>query len=275
MGRRPGRSRVPPVLLGLAAVAPALAACAAAGPVLELTPWEPPPGQKCESTEVWHGVAGVVDSTAVAAAVQRLRPADGALLLSVGSRPSREGAPPLAFRIETTLPEADAAALERALEPLYREVVGRSRLLIEVADGNAHRMAQGPSRACPPVVTNRWELARLLTGVARTFEKEASLSVYLQADTTGAVGSARINTGSGDPALDAAVLRAMRHARFHPAVLDTRPVAVWVALDATIVDSCPRGPAGQEWSLPVTDPCTGGRPAFPPPRRRPPPASAS
>jgi len=77
----------------------------------------------------------------------------------------------------------------------------------------------------PPVPTD--------FSVPQSFEFEggrdvAVLSVLV--DEEGQVREATIETGSGSPAFDQAVLRAARVARFRPGIVDCEPVEQWTKM---------------------------------------------
>jgi TonB family protein len=136
--------------------------------------------------------------------------------------------------------------------------------MVEVAEGRVTRLAAGGSRACRPALVNEWEIKRLLTGLARTHQRDASANIWMHVDTLGAVTDQRINRGAGTVLLDAALLRVATRARFHPAQLDRCPVEVWVAMDFSLEIACPPMPDTARWRLPEDDPCRDLHEARPP-----------
>lgn len=241
-----------PTLLGLVV----LVGCASAAPtpLVDLTPWRPPPGQSCQAGGGDFALPTVLDSARAVAAIAALAPADGALLLSVAT--DSAGAVTRFRRIDATVPEPDAAALERALQPLVRGPDRRGRLLVETADGEAARIAVGPSQHCRPAYLNQDEVSRALTRAYLDHGRTGSAEVWMFVDTAGAVEKSQINSGSGDLLLDLAILSASKLTRFRPALLDRQPVPVWVAVTFTVQAGCDRAvPDSLLWQLPMDDPC--------------------
>lgn len=234
-----------------------LAGCAAAAALipLELTPWTPPGGQTCNAFGGDFPVSAIVDSSAAVAAVDRVGGSDGGLLLSVAT--DSTGALSRFTRIETSLPEREADALGAALEPLVRSPDAKprsGRLLVEREDGRMARLAVGASEACRPAIANERVVQHALQQVWEEQRREGQIHAWLFVDTTGAVTESQIRRGTGDLAMDAAIIRAARTARFHPALRDRVPVPVWVALDFTVEVYCPPTDTVR-WQLPADDPC--------------------
>lgn len=230
-------------------VVPLLAAlatgCATPGPQLaELTAWEPPRGQTCRTFPPDGILRARLDTTAVAEAVRSGAPRDGTLLLSV----SVDSTGLDRFRrIETDLPEPDAAALERAVrealapsEPSPSR--GSGRILLRTAGGAVGELTVGAYQTCRPVVANRADTERRLRDLARAGHLPGTASVKMRVDTTGAVVETELANPSQWLERDLDLVRVARQIQFHPAVLDRHRVAVWVVLDLTIRAARPREP---------------------------------
>lgn len=169
-------------------------------------------------------------------------------------------------RIEASLPEPEAAALQAALEPLIRGAPGEGRggrLLIERAGGRVTRLAVGPSQACRPLVADAREAQRALEDLYHLHGREVSAEVLLHVDTAGRVDEGQVFRATGDPILDAGILGAGKRAVFHPARIDRVPVPVWVQMTFTVEVACPPGDTVR-WQLPPGDPCRNPRARRPP-----------
>lgn len=89
-----------------------------------------------------------------------------------------------------------------------------------------------------PVPTNLKELAdsleanrpAALDGAAST----ATAVVWLHVGTAGSVLETRIHTGTGSDPIDAMFLRVAAVLRFDPAILDEKPVDVWIRIPFTV-----------------------------------------
>jgi TonB family protein len=222
-----------------------MGACSSAsGPaVTDLTPWSPPEGQRCTPTGPTHTVAELLDTTALAGRISEASPADGDNLASVraghGDRPLR------LHPVETTLPPHDAEVVEAAIRATARSWDTEKdrpggRLHVGVAGGTATTVALGPTQACTPDIINERELAAHLEDLAKAERRSGTANVWIFVGTSGTADSVRINRSTGRPTLDLAMARIARRARFHPALLDRRRVAVWVAIDLSIRCDRPR-----------------------------------
>jgi TonB family protein len=248
-----------PTFLVLGAFLAAACGTAAARSPLELSPWDPPRAQACGAFGGDFPLSAIMDSAAAAAAAEPVIASDGGLLLSVGI--DTTGARSRFRAIETTLPAQEADALASALEPLVRGRPGAGesgRMLVERTEGRI-RLAVGPSESCRPAIADPRETKRALEDVYRQHRREGSAHVRLHVDTAGLVDAGHIERGTGDPVLDAAILDAGRRARFHPALIDRQPVAVWVALDLVVEVACPPADSLRGGFVPHDDPCHRSR----------------
>lgn len=241
------------------------ASAAGGAPLLQLSDFAPASGQACNISGGHFPLQVLVDSAAAVAAVDALRPGDGAVVLSVST--DSTGARARYRRIETTWEPSAAEAVQEALAPL---IGGRSpralrgRLLVQRA-GATTQLAVGASQFCRPALANRPDIQKGLIEVYRKHFREGTVNVWLFVDTTGAVTRAQIQRGTGDIAFDASVLEVGRRARMHPALDDRQPRPVWASLDLTVqlAQLCP-GRDSLIFAPGSPDPCR----SIPPRRRR-------
>ena len=214
-----------------------LAGCATApnATVMELTPWSPPRGQPCSAQPIDFPLEAVVDSAAADSALRSAAPGDGAILVSV--RVDSAGEVSRFHRIETTFAEVDAGRVEAGLRGALRGTEGKGRagrLHAAVTGGAVTALEIGATETCRPVIADQQPVRSALLEVYQFLRREGTVNVWLFVDTTGAVTKGHVNRGTGDMAFDAAVLEAGKRGRFHPALVDRRPIGVYVALDLIV-----------------------------------------
>lgn len=254
-GRPPGRRLAFALAAGLL-IAGCGGAAAAAKVVPEISPWTPPDGQRCSAAGGGFAIGAILDSVAAVRAVEAVGPADGALLLSVSV--DSTGTLSRFHVIETTLPEPEAEPIAAEIEGVVRGETARRRLgriLLEVADGRVTVLRSGASRTCLPAIANEPAVQRALAAQHRTLGEVGSAVVWLFVDTAGNIERSHVQISSGDPELDRAILEAGRTARFHPALIDRAPVAVWAQIRLTLEPYCPPSMASERIELPLDDPC--------------------
>jgi TonB family protein len=230
---RPSATVLAPLMA--AAVVALLAGCAGVRPgPLELSAWEPPPGQSCAVGTDPAALTELMDSAALVAVVAGIGPPDGAVLASLHIDSAGNGSGRV---IEATWadPMADrvAAAIVGALSDTVPGPV-RFRSRLRVGDGRVEELVVGPGEHCRPAAANPDQIRDQLNELYRVLGRTGSVNVWLHVDSTGVVDEVQVRRSSGDAFLDQALARVASSAAFHPALLDRRPVAVWVALDLTL-----------------------------------------
>lgn len=123
-------------------------------------------------------------------------------------RPASKGAPP-AFRVHVRLGPAPTIALERSV--LCRP------LTVEHGGGEI-RIAYG-----------RVESAEAAAGVMPSRPRPITITPSLRISATGQVEEVNLGAGTGEHEVDRSIREKLLAWRFHPALLDGRPVAVWVS----------------------------------------------
>ncbi|MGK7313363.1 MAG: energy transducer TonB [Candidatus Longimicrobiales bacterium M2_2A_002] len=222
------------------------AACAASPELVELSEWRAPALQPCETREPEGDIHALVDSAALAHRIAGLGLADGSLLLSVLVD---SAAVQRLHRIETSLPPADAEQLEDLMTGAMEDGPGgpaHGRFLARVRDGGLVDLRLAAYQGCRPRLTNARVLRWRLDQVGQRIRKEGTAEIWMFVDTAGRVEKAMVEESAGE-ALDTAFVRVARTARFQPALIDRRPLSVWVAMKFALADST-------EWPRPDRQP---------------------
>ena len=228
------------VALGLAGlVAIGATACGSAPvPSSTLSDWQPPPGQRCMLAlgdwEALPPMAQLADSLALVQAAAQWLEGSGHAVYSI--RFDSAGTPASAHAVESSLgAEATAELGERVRAAFLPRAEGAPRYLrVRVEADGVVEARLGASQECMPALRNREEVSRLLEGVARRLGISGTARLWIFVATTGEALETRVDTTSGDPLLDEHMRTVGMQMRFHPALADRVPVAVWVALPLTV-----------------------------------------
>ncbi len=235
-------------VLVLGACAPAAQSLAsdsatASAPVLSLSEWRAPSGQRCvvrpEPTPL-PAFGALFDSVAVAAVASEF-PARGAALYSVAI--DSLGILSELRLIESTLPEEEAVALQdtlihfaksggseaREVRPEVRNIHVRVRL----DTGGTPGMRVGYSEECPPEMRDRRHLERLLAEANARARRSGQVELWIFIGEDGRVRQARVVGSSGDTFLDGIAVGLVSQIEFSPALLDRKPVPVWTKFPIT------------------------------------------
>jgi hypothetical protein len=218
-----------------------LGACASGTAGYErLLRWDPPSGQECAAVSApdhLPPVSELVDSVAVVDVPGRVIFA--LAFDSVGD----PGAPRV---VESDLSADEAEAVARAVESAVRHQPPSPRftVLLLLEPGSVR---VGRSEGCPPVLTNRVEIQREVSGRVGEYRQGSArpplprrpVVVDVRVDTTGIVVDRRLHQISGNPDIDRIVLEVAGGMTFHPARLNGRAVEVWSRVPVTLIPPPP------------------------------------
>jgi len=213
---------------------------------LFLTPWRPPPGQRCSVRKKRIPDVGLLlDTVALrrtlahfgpGSAVGTLAywPADTAWHEAYGPRPDS------VVIVETTYPESLRVPLRAALLDAVR---GRTpeRLLIRLDLGSHLRVRLAPALECPPAVRSKADLRRY-TAALESFGAppgRAVLQFLVRPD--GSLTAFQLRISSGDRDFDRAALSAVPLLSFHPGLINQIPVPGLVRIPIELL-AARRGP---------------------------------
>lgn len=136
--------------------------------------------------------------------------------------------------IESDLPETEQQRLAEALRSNLVTPPSARALRLRVELRNGVRLAVGRRQVCLPELSNRAEIRRMVASVAVRYGGRASVVLRIRVLEDGTPGEVVIDRSSGDPRLDAEIVHVAQHMRFHPALDDRVPVAVWSAIPVAV-----------------------------------------
>ena len=255
----PRRLAALPLVVGLSACASG----ASPGPVLLAPGWAPPQGQRCELSDTPRqlpSVDQVVDSAALAGELGG-GGAGGYALFTL--RYDTLGMADTVRHAGGDLPAATQTAWYQAVTRRLRErspfpvQVRRGRpqswsVLLRVDAGSPPAIRVGRTEECPPVFTNSYAVQayvqQAFSQLIRTNpiqQRPSRVMMDFVVDSTGAVRGAKVHTSTGAPAVEEIARQAIQQARFHPAVLNRRPVSVKVRMPINFTVAPPQNrPSG-------------------------------
>ena len=209
-----------------------LGACASARTdprSLFLTPWRPPPGQKCSvSKKPVPAVDLLFDTTALGRAVARFGagsvvaalafwPTDTAWHDEFGPRPDS------LVIVETTLPDSLRGPIRAALLGALQDRIA-ARLLIRIDLNREARLRLAPALECPPVVRSQLEVRRYTAAIQSAGAPPGRAVLQFLVRPDGSLAAFTMKTPSGNPELDRVALRTVQLLRFTPELINHVPV---------------------------------------------------
>lgn len=133
------------------------------------------------------------------------------------------------------LPTERVTALQDALPDLLQSVGpdGPRRVRLVISTGPPLVLRTEPAEECMPMLRNRTEISRLLqrTGAGRGV---GGVAADVRVGTDGSPLTVRLEGSSGDPHIDTVLSGAAERMRFHPALIDGYPVALWARIPLTL-----------------------------------------
>jgi TonB family protein len=196
---------------------------------LLLSDWKPPGGQACRTTSApdpLPTLSEVIDSTGLVSAFNReLSSVTGYALLSLAS--DSAGPWTRVRPIESDTEPGVQESLAKIVSTYLKPAGGRWYLRLRVALGDRTHFALGASQMCSSVLRNADEVQRLLKSAADDLTGRGVVVLHVHTDELGRPGEVMVARSSGDRLLDAAAARIASRMRFHPALNDRVPVAVW------------------------------------------------
>jgi len=180
------------------------------------------------------GLDAVTDSAALVTRLAALDSIPGEIIVSVWYAEH-----PAAYAVDAVLPlsvthEAVLAAVSAALRPAQKDSPAAFRIRTQL--GKTPRVVLERSILCNPTTSDGYAvqstvLVGRVTGAApeETPPRNARpVQTGIRVSPTGEVLEASILSGSGIAEVDRALLESLRGQRFRPALLDGRPVEVWL-----------------------------------------------
>jgi len=216
-----------------------LAACASGGSRAELlSDWTPPEGQSCTiaaEPDTLPPVSSLVELDRLRGAIARtLEQPHGHALFSLVY--DSTGTWRRVAVIESDLQQSDQEGLTTLLRSQLK-IPPHPRLRLRLDVGEPIRMAVGRSEGCAPSLRNALEITQRVNAMSSAHARRATVVLRVWVNAEGTPGQAEVARSSGDPRLDAEVRSLARYMRFHPALDDRVPVAVWAEFPVTVGSS--------------------------------------
>jgi TonB family protein len=198
---------------------------------LFLTPWQPPPGQKCSvSKKPVPAAAALFDTAAFGRAVGRFGSSGGVVVAALAFWPTDTAwheefgpRPDSLVIVETTLPDSlrdpSRAAL---LEALLGRVA--ERLLIRIDLNAAVRLRLAPALECPAAVRSQVDMRRFAAALQSFSAPPGRAVLQFLVRPDGSLTAFKVQIPSGNPELDRAALSTARLLRFTPGRINRIPV---------------------------------------------------
>jgi hypothetical protein len=170
----------------------------------------------------------VVDSEALEVAIREALPGvEGFVLFSI--RQDSTGTWDRVASIESDLAPADQVRLSELLLPrLSTAPQPGLRLRLELAGEVA--TAVGRQQHCAPAIANRAMYSRELEALRRGYTTEAEVILVTLVRADGTPSEMRLTQGSGNPQMDADILRSVSRLHFHPGLQDRIVWEAWIQL---------------------------------------------
>lgn len=207
-----------------------------------LSDWSPPPGQSCKvwprDLEDLPSVGAVVDSANLHSVISRLWTRDdeapGYALFSV--KFESDGQLERAAILESDLsPSAGRKLRSMVMRRLNAPAEGKSEnFRLRVEAGPSPEFAVGARQTCLPALANRSYIESRIKELAESTNAAGEPTLRVWVDTDGSVDRPRIEESSGRGAVDSLVLEVAAEMKFHPALDDRVPVAVWTQMPVAI-----------------------------------------